>query len=259
MSDLIAVLRRRWVIVVVSALIVPVVAVAMSGRDSTNYGATATVLLVDGVPDEVAKILPAGVAKHSDRNFAARIALAVSEDVAAVVVERLEVDQDDVLHGISATSDVAKNTIDFDYANEDPELAADVVNAYADAYAEVARELQEQRLDAAVEAAYAIAEESAKKIRFVDLPEDFDARFVADVTLGDGAYEGMLHLADRMALSATVQEDPVVVIEYAEPADTSSGTVGRMALLALIGGIFLGVMLALLAEYMDRRRETQVS
>ena len=260
MGDLFLVLRRRWLLVVISALIVPVVAVAMSGRTGTVHSASATVLLVDGLPDEVARILPVGVSKHSDRDFAVRSETARSEEVAAVAAEAIDSDAETIFDGISVSADVSDNTIEFSYVHEDAGFATDAVNAYADAYVEVSRRTQEERLQTAIDSAYAIAEETAEKVTFIPVPEDVDARFVSDLTLGDGAYEGMLLLANRMALSASVQEDPAIVVAYAELSSDSLGeSVAKTAAIALIGGLVLGIMLALLAEYMDKRRETQVS
>ncbi len=255
MSDFIAVLRRRWLVIAVTAVIVPVVAVAMAGRQGVKHSASATVLLVDGLPDEVTKILPVGVAKHSDRDFATRAALAVTEEMAAVAARESGVGEDEILAHIEAVPDVSDNTIEFRYANEDADLSVSVVNAYADAYVEVSRDIQEKRLDEAIEAAYAIAEEAEKRVHFIDMPNDIEAADASDITLGDEAYEEILHLADRMTLAAAVQQDPAMVIDYADPLESSAGSsLMKTAVFALIGGLFLGILMALLAEYLDNRR-----
>ena len=263
LGDLWAVLRRRWLIILVSVLVVTSVAAFTSSRDTETSVAQSTVVLVDGVSADVAAYMPTRVARHSDRDFRSRTLFAVSEEVALVAVNLAgyEGDATNLVSNLTASEAVDKSTVTFTLVGEDPEMIVELVNAYADAYADHELKAQEERLEAAIEAVETLAEQRRDSITILDVPPDISQQLVTDVTLGDLAYDDALHLIDRLKLAQTLQEDPVIVIEYAAADgsdDAQESPYGMIAMGAVLG-LVLGIMLALLAEYMDKRREAQVA
>ena len=258
LSEFLQVLRRQWIVVAVCVVVAIGTAVMVSSGGAPSYSAQATVLLTEGVPADVESFIPA-LSRLIDREFRMRVALIRSEDVAIEAAELLGSDEDpqSILAKISVSSDDQAQEVKIVASGSDAEAAADLANAFATAYAMNARIEQEVALDRAESALDALIEEGADSVEYAPPPDGVSQDADVPVPLGDDAYEELAWTRNRIRTARETQVDPVLIIAQASaPVSEGSGTL-RTAVFGGLAGLVLGILLALLIDYIARgRRET---
>jgi|GEM_PF-2909550 len=255
-SEFFGVLRRRWVVVVVCVVVAAAAAVLVSDPATPEYTGSATVLLVDGLPNDVQGLVP-GYSRLLDRDMRIRVVQMRSDEVANAVIETLDLDEEpaELLARVSTSHDDNNQQVVVTAVSPDPEQAADIANAFVDEYAALERARQEEMLEAAAAALEIQRERAREEVEFLPIPESVPPD--ADVmppTLGGGAFETMASALKRVRVAQATQTDPVIVVSYASPAaghGGGSGTV-RAGIFGVLAGLAVGVILAFMWEYAAR-------
>ena len=255
LNEFLQVLRRQWIVITVCVVVAVGAAVAVSSGGAPSYSAEATVLLTEGVPSDVESYIPT-LSRLIDREFRMRAVLVRSEGVAIEASELLDSDEgpDSLLARVSVSSDDQRHEVKIRASASDPEAAADLANAFAKAYAMKARIEQEVALNRAENALDVLIEESVDSIEYAPLPEGVSQGVDLPWLLGDGAYENLLATRGRIRMARETQIDPVLIVAQASvPVSAGSGTL-RTAVFGALAGLVLGILLALLIDYIARSR-----
>lgn len=251
LAEFMRVLMRRWVLIVLAGLIAAGTAAVVGDRQPPVYSATAQVLVREGLSDGVARLLPVYM-RNIDRDWNTRVAGLQSQELAQAVVDSkgFEIDPAVLAARVTVAPDSTTGLVSVSVSNGDPKLAADMTNAIATQYAKDARATQEAQLNTAI----AAAEERVVQARQRVTPLG-PASPVGTSYLGIGSYEEAASLLDTLRMGAATQVDPVdVVREAVPPAAVAGGAATKLktALFGLFAGLALGVVLALVLEYLAR-------
>jgi len=228
-----AVIRRRWLIVLVCLVIPAVLAYAYSRTQPKKYQATATVLVSD--PSETSALAGVGSvstafasnALGTDTNVASLTTIA--HNTARALGRR-------VLPGSVMTSnDGASNLLTVTATEGNPILAADIANAYARQY--IAFEIQINRAQIATEEA--------------DLRLDVRHR---SATTGSAAVHSAAQSTAQLATLASLQNANMQVINAARPPSSpSSPKTNQLVAVGAGIGLLVGLLLAFGLGQLDRR------
>lgn len=223
------VMRRRWLIFLVAAIAVPVVAFLVSSSKETLYTASATLLFQS---DEESFEDP-------ERRAATNEALANLPVVAVRAAKEMGegTSPGELLGAISASSgDSVANVVDISATSPDPERAAELANGYANAYVGFRRETEQSKVQEAIRLV---------ERKLEDLSEEERAG-----SRGAGLDEQLNELLVESALQTGEAE---LVQPASAPSSPSSPETKRNVIVGLIFGIALGFGLAALFERFDRR------
>lgn len=273
---------HKW-IVIVTALLAFGVALAFSKSEDRVFRAKATVIIdtgADGLFEETA-----GGNVDEDRLISGEILVIQGETVEAVVVDRFDESADDVV----AEAVRGVDAIDVSVENEDPERAAEIANAYVEAYLTLARdrevavlnaqsaelesaiaslETQISDVNAALDAAAAADNEAAAEAEAV-------AEAEGETFRDDGPSQEMIRLGeDRTSLvqqrdtleirrgellvDTALQTGNASLLSAATAPEEPAGTKPlRTALLGMFGGLVVGIALAFARDYLDNSLRTR--
>lgn len=273
---------HKWIVVATTVVAVAVALLFTKSQDKL-FRAKATVIIetgVDGLFEE-----SAGGNIDEDRLISGEILVIEGEAVEQVVVAELGEDADEVV----AESVRGVDAIDVSVEDKDPERAADIANAYVDAYITLAREREVSVLNAqSAELDEAIA---VLATQISDVSAALDAAVAADNAAADaaaaaaeaagdtfrddGPSQEVIRLTDERT-SLVGQQDALEIRRGELLVDTALQTGGasllsaatvpevsvgpkaaRNALLALFGGLAVGVALAFVREYLDDSLKTR--
>ncbi|HYH58942.1 MAG TPA: Wzz/FepE/Etk N-terminal domain-containing protein [Thermoleophilaceae bacterium] len=235
--------ERRWLILATAAVIVLVVTLRSAAQDD-EYEATAKVLV--GQTEAIDALFP-GAGAGADPDRIARTNLELIDDtvVAARVAERLseELSSSDLLDRVEAEIENDSNVVAIRVRDEDPELAAEIANAFATAYARFRQQASSRNLERAIERA---------QLQLEELEAD-------DLTTARG--RTIERRLSDLEIAAALQGGAVEVVGEAEvPDDPVAPRPGLAFLVSIPIGLLAGLLLAALVSYLDRRlkREEQV-
>ncbi len=225
--------RRKWVVLQAVA-IVPLIVVGASLLQPTRYASTARVMAVQqSAALNVATTLDVGSLTLDERGLMTLASFVVTPDMAARAAEQLKRpgDADALLGDVTAETDPATDVILIKALAAEPTEAAAVANAFADQFVAWRREIQQTSLD------------------------DASATIDAEIeTTGENTLRRQLLLDQRselQVLKALLTGD-VQVGEAAQPSGTpASPKPVRNGVLALAGGLVLGIGLAFVREALD--------
>lgn len=222
------VLRRRWVVVLVAALAVPIAAYLVSSSQEEKYTATATLLFESSSANPI----------EPGRQTATNEALAVLPVVAERTAEKLpDVSTFEILESISASSE--NNTTDvatISATSTSPQLAARIANAYSRAYIEFRRESEQSQVQQAID----LVERSLSEIPPTERGASQAARLEAKLN--------SLEVQQALQTGKTQLVQPAGV-----PSVPSSPKTKRNVVVGIVFGLLLAVALAALLERVDRR------
>jgi capsular exopolysaccharide synthesis family protein len=238
--------ERRWLILATAALIVAFFTLRSAAQDD-KYEAASEVLI--GQTDPVNGLFPgAAAAKDPDRVARTNLELIESETVAERVSRSLTTttdppSADGLLDMVDADIEEDSDVIAIKVRDEDPELAADVANAWASQFARVRDRASRRNLERAIERA---------QVELESLPPD-----EVSSPRGRTIERRLSDLEIAVALQGSVVE---VVQEADAPDDPVEPNPGTAFLVSIPLGLLAGLLLALLVSYIDRRlkREEQV-
>lgn len=252
-AELIDMLRRRWLLIVVVALLTvgPVLYVSADTGPQT-YSPQAELLVREGLSTSVTSLLPPTL-RNTDRDWNTRVAGLKSNRVAEAAVESgsFDVDPQALAARVQVQTDDKTGYVRVSVGDPDPQTAADLANAIAAEYAADARATQEAQLERMIASAEGRLESARERVVLLDrAPESGTATY-----LGLSSYEQAAALVDTLMMGAAMQVDPVVVVRAATapPEVTRGMTDGVKAILVgLLAGLALGVTMALALEYLAR-------
>jgi len=223
------VLRRRKFVILAALISVPLFAFLYSSAQTEEYTASATLLF----ENEVETL-------DASREAATNEALAALPAVAAKASQALNLAMGEVLGAVevSAANENA-NVTTISATNESPQRAAEIANAYGEAYIDFRREADRSQYKEAI---------AVLEARLDELPP-----VEADGPKGDLLNEEISQLEVEEALQtgkvSTVQE-------AGPPSSPSVPKTKRNVMLGIVFGLILGLGLAALIERLDRHVRT---
>lgn len=243
--------RRRWSVVATVVLAV-VLAGAYSVARPVRYEATAELQLQPQIPQ--ALLQANGAPEQAQVNVPTEIAVIGSRAVATIARQSVPDAPPVSATEVGVTQEVALSVV-----SSDPRLAARAANAYADAYLTFQRRQTAAVLDAA-------AASLQQRLHSVDDLITLDQLELAQPALAPRAASGIdaalgslqteaATLGDRIGAYQQLASSPTGEagrVVSAAPVPQAKVHSGRTLLLGLVGGLVLGIGLALLRESFAR-------
>lgn len=234
---LLRVLRERWWIVALTALVCTVTALAVSLSSQKQYEAAATLLFRD--PGFSSALFGSDVFEPSldpARESSTNLLLVESREVAAGVRRELGLDEStsDLLAQVEVEERTNADIVEIRVRDENPRRAARIAGEFAAQYVEFRQRADRRKI--------AEAEQLIRE-RLEGLPADA------------GAERAQLEEAlQRLIALGAVQTGNAEVIDRPEvPTVAASPQTRRDVIVALFVGLVLGVAIALLLDFLDRR------
>jgi len=238
-------IRRRWRLVVLLTLITTGVALALSATAEEEYEATADLLLRDEEP--INSILdPGGTSAPADAERALNTQVELVETGAIVHAVRRQLDvelsADALLDQLEVELSNTSNVMSLTATAEEPLLAADIANAFAETYVVSRLESARQRYRDAARLAEAQLQALSEEGRTSPEGQALQAR-LRDLEIAAALQTGEAQLVRR----GSFPEEP------ASPRPLLSGALG------LFLGLLLGAGAAIGREFFDRRLKEEES
>ena len=254
LADFVGMLSRRWLLIVIAGVVAAAAAFVVGGESAAPlYSPQAEVLVREGLNDNIARMFPSYL-RDVNRDWNTRVAglssLATAE--AAIDAGGFDIEPTALADRVQIGTDGVSGFVTVTVSDTDPQVAADLTNGIVSAYARTSREVQEQQLNNAIAAAEQQLQAAAERVAELNStlagdPGDY---------LGDGSYSQAAAVLDSLTLGAATQVDPVVIVsEAAVPAEVATGGTAdqlKTVLFGLFAGLALGVLLALVLEYLGR-------
>lgn len=273
--DYIGILRRRSLVFGVTLVLIPVLAGAWSTLAADNFEAEASVLVAESAAQQA---LDGGASNTAvlNRLLTNEINLALGQEVTARVQAEFDgIDQDDI--NVSAVP--GADVLSFSANRASADDAANLANAWANAYVETKRIAASASIDEAVAGlqfrlAMLGERRSEARMPLTDAEGDLSAAVTAaevaaaerDLTRAEGSVSAQLSVLDAQIdavansiaelelsgeLSATGSAR-ILEAAVAPPAPTNLGLPITLAL-AIAVGATLGLALAIMSERLDRK------
>jgi succinoglycan biosynthesis transport protein ExoP len=236
-GEYVAILRRRKWVVLQAAILVPIVAYALSSSKPKLFEASADVLLTSSVTSVASPL-----SNDTASIIQTQTQLAISPGIAERVLRRAKVktrSEGQLLSEVGINQVGSSDVLRFSITDPDPVIATRLAGAYAHAYTDYRRALDSAFI------------EKARK--------ELEARIAALRAAGDTQSQVYLSLSAKDQQLVTIQAletASAFVIREAGGAGQVQPRPARSTMLGLIGGVLLGVMLALLWEALDTRVRT---
>lgn len=261
LAHLLVVLRRRRGWIAAATLVAMALAIALSLVATPKYSARAEVLIEPEVaqsdPDEMGRVL------FLEQELQTQLQLMRSEALAERVAETLSMGSEDaVLASVSPSLVPDTRVIQIVATDADPERASQLAQTVAEQYLEFRRADALERL---VEATSTIRQQLESAQQELDrLDQQFEeAGSDERAVIGQDRQNTADEVAElRSQLSRLEASDPVArgggrIIQAAEvPASPSSPKPVRNTFVAMVLGLGLGLVLAIVAETIDRTVRT---
>jgi len=238
LTDYMRVMRERWWIIALSVVVVVAVALVVSFLATPQYKSSSRLLYSKNNLDQA--LFGSQIFSSADQNRAVLTGVELVElaPVGEAVAEQLASDRSSgsLLEMIDVTADTGTNVISIQAVGDDPGEVADVANAFADQFI-----LSRQQADRATVAA-------AREL----VQAEIDTLSAEETTT---AYGMMLkEKYENLRILESMQNGGFIIVERAASAASPfSPQPTRNAVIALVVGLILGVGLAFLLDYLDRR------
>jgi non-specific protein-tyrosine kinase len=230
------VLRERWWIVLICAVLSLNAALLYLGRQPKQYTATAKLqFTANSIPSQVAGV-PQNQVADPEGEKATDLQLATSTPVAGLVVKalKLRITPQAVLEKVTALNPNNDYIIDVAATDASPVRAAVIANAFVEQYLVFSQQQNEAQL---------IKGQQLINLKLEHLP-------VSDTT--DRA--NLVALNQKLLLLQAVQSGNANIVDTASvPGSPSSPKTKSPAVIALIVGLLIGVGLSFLLNVIDRR------
>lgn len=244
LADYIDVLKRRWMYVVAGVVICTALAYVYAQRQETLYRSAATVLVTAN--DGTGIVAPGQVAQQ---NFAFSNAMANEAFFAQSVLVSSEVAQRlGVPPVVTVSSSPEADILTFMAINEDPAVAAELANVYADVFIEKRREVL-------VEEFAEVAAQVQEQIDTIEtqldaLPEDDLSRRPLEQRR-----EGLVFNLQELSLASQLSggSRATVITPAIVPLSPFQPNTSRNMMLGAVLGLMVGVGAAFLREFLDDR------
>ncbi|WP_166355381.1 hypothetical protein [Phytoactinopolyspora limicola] len=241
LSDVGDSIRRRWRVVTAAVVLAVLAAGGLGMMWPERYTATAVVSVSPITPD------PFGTGTSSAGiNMTTEQQVVRSTEIARAAAERMELvrfDPRTLVGNVSVTSPSDSQILQIAYTASTPTQAARGANAFAEAYLE-------SRVTSADQLAERIIDALETRINeLVEQVEDAD-----DALVDAAAQQQIVELRQQQSSLVTVTLNPGRIIEAARaPGSPSSPGLPVAIAGGLVGGLLVGIALALLRDRNDRR------
>jgi capsular exopolysaccharide synthesis family protein len=231
------ILRRRKWIVLEAIIVVPLLAFLFTQTQEKEYTASSTLLFRE---------TPAVLGESPSVVDPTREAATNGELVALpVVAEEAEkqtagkLTAGEILGAIEVSPSANADTVRISATTPDPELSAEIANAYGEAYIEFRRSSDRGQVQEAIN----LAEKSIEELE----PDEE----------GGTQEQALKRQLDQLRLNQALQTGGAELVQPAlPPGEASSPDTKKNVILGLVIGVLLGFGLAVLLERMDRRIRT---
>jgi capsular exopolysaccharide synthesis family protein len=230
------VLRERWWIIVLCALVSFAAAIAYVEHKPNQYTATASLqFTTNSLPSQVAGV-GSGQSLDPEGEKNTNVQLVTTTPVAEMVIKalKLKMTPGELLDQVSASDPQNDYIVDVAATDEDATLAAQIANSFAQQYVIYSRQQNEQQL---------IKGQQLISQRYAQLPP-------SDTT--DRANLNALS-QKLLLLQAVATANAKVANTASTPGSPSSPKRKATAIVALIFGLLLGIGLAFLVNLLNRR------
>ncbi len=253
LRDQVAVLRRRWLILVVSTLLALGAALAYVYTQQPMYSATAELLVSQPDSPESRSGL-----EIEPEEIATQVQVIQSQPVAEQVIETLGLEEsaEDVLNTIEVQPVDATRVLQVSALRASPAQAADLANAFADAYLSV----RETQATTAAQLTETALNEQVSQIRnrLRDVQAQLDSPTGDTSTLEAEEQALFVQLTQAMSFQATAaattaasQSSGQVLVQASVPGQPAQPKIVRTAALGAILGLMIGVGLAFVRDHFD--------
>jgi len=230
------VLRERWGVIAICALASLLAAVTYLERQPKQYTATAALqFTANSLPSQVAGI-PTNQSPDPEGEKSTNLQLVTTTPVAALVIQelRLKSTPASLLGQVSADSPRNDYIVDVSATDQNPRLAADIANAFAQQYVVYSQLQNENQLIKG---------------------EQLITQHLARLPASDTTDRANLNALDQklLLLQAVQTANARVVDTAATPKSPSSPKKKTSAAVALIVGVLVGIGLTFLLNLLDRR------
>jgi capsular exopolysaccharide synthesis family protein len=244
LRDLLRIAWRRKVLLLVTAMVVPLTAAALSLRSTPSYDASAQVVLTQQDLGSLLEGLPnaSGTSGDPQRDAETQASVALAPQIANAAVAEAKpgggMTGDDLLAASNVTAADAADILTFDVIDKNPARAARLVNAYAHQYTVY-------RANSDASALQAVINSVQKKLATLDAAGE----------KGSALYSAYEDRFTQLSTLVTLQQPAARVFQQAtaDSASQSGSKVERNIVLGLIVGLVLGFALAFLLESLDTR------
>lgn len=234
LAHAVAVLRRRWIVVVASVVACVAAALVQTAFSDDSYEASARVVFGAPTLSDAALQVNRGVV-DPEREAATNVLIAESPEVASNVRRELKLSTspESLLDSVSVEAEENANVLLVTGSSDDPEQAARLANAFASQYIAFKARADVQNIERA---------EEDLRAQLEQLDEDAPER--------DTLQESLQRLA---ALRAVATGDARMIGTATAPAAPSGISTLPLLVLAVILGLALGIAAAFLMESLDTR------
>ena len=236
LSSVMRVIRERWWIIALTAVIGLVLGIAYGVTTTKTYQATSKVLFDPSSQISGAVVQGATTSEDPTRTAATDLLLITSGAVADAAQHSLglKMSSSDLLGKVTASEEPNADLFDITATDTDPAVAARIANAFASQFVALRKRILQQS---------AIVAEGELKQRIASLPKT------------DTADISQLYAAlQRIYALQAVQTGDATVVDTATPPTTPSAPKPKLdAAVGLIFGLALGLGLAFLVDLSDRR------
>jgi polysaccharide biosynthesis transport protein len=237
-----AVLARRWTVILPAVVLVPLVALLLAARQQKTYSATAEVLLTYSSPGASLNGLANPYPGTSpDRNVATQAAMARDPGVAqeALALARVGSSPSDLLAESSVSSPNGSDLLDFSVSDSRPAVAMTLATNYARAYTAYRTQIDTQAITSAL---------AGVNQQLAQLAQSGQAASATGRTLSHDQQALVAAKASGTSDAVLVQPAQSAVVVGPHPARSAAAGLGV--------GIVLAVALAFLLETFDQRAGT---
>jgi Mrp family chromosome partitioning ATPase/capsular polysaccharide biosynthesis protein len=229
------VVRRRWWLIALALVVVPLAAVAVSLRQQSQYAASAQVALAQqDLANQLSGTTDPSVYTPADRRAQTQADLAREPQVAARAVKTVGVPMtaQQLLNASSVTAANNADILTFTVSNHDPTTAERLATAYAAAYVR-----------------YRVTSDTAPLGHALQGVDDE----IAAAPENSQLRASLVEKATQLKTMAALKTANASIARVAQEATQTAPKTTRNAVLGVLLGLLLGVALAFLWETLDTR------
>lgn len=249
LRDLLLVLWRRKAIVVLVAALALATAWYLTDRQAESYRSEARVL-----------VLPAGESSVLEINLETEQGLVSSTVVASRVVDALQLDltTEELLESLDVSIEGNTEILSIAYTDEDPVVARDRSQAFAQAYLSFKRQQEQELLAAQTRRVEDLIQQVSESVAELSAEIAITTDPVVEQTLAaqEAAQTARLGVLQQQLddLRSSAEARAGQIVQPAElPTDPVNAGLVRNGVLAFVFGVILGIGLAFLRERLDDR------
>jgi non-specific protein-tyrosine kinase len=257
LRDYLRVIRVRKWIIIQAVLVVTLVAVVVSIRQAPIYQGEAKILITG--QDVGSAIFGSANTDLGDptRGFDTQVQLLQVRSLADLAAKSLDfpISADALLLKVSVEAVGQTNVIALTATDGDPERAAAVANALANAYVQWSQDTKRESIKAAADEVQTRLDQAKSDV--LALSKEIQTRGksderTAELNIAIGTYSRLSQSLEDLKVNEQLELGSGRVVSSAtvDPAPVSPSP-SRSALLGLVGGLVIGLGIAFLLEYMD--------